>query len=904
MKVSMPTGSSHGWGIAGNYLAAEIAKLPPVEGVTLHAIAGHDFAPCSEADWNRINIGYCFFEHEILAYHHIPRAEKQWDFIVAGSRWCECHLRIAGMQRTATILQGVDSVLFPCQPPRIDDGRFIVFSGGKFEFRKGQDLVIAAMRTFMARHSDVWLSSAWHNHWPNSVRTMEQTSLIDFTYRELQGQELFRETIARNGIDADRVILHPPTDNIRMAPLYSDSNIGLFPNRCEGGNNMVMCEYMACGRPVIASPMTGHADVVSPENAVCLTSCKPVMAQIGGRESGVWFEPSVEEIIDLLEEAYCNRDKIQSLGLKASGHMARLSWAGAARQFHEIAVRLASAKGADRITLQTSPEEQMDLADSLFRSGRYVEAETYFRELLRKFPFSAHLHNSIATALDRQERYAEAVAHYNKALALQPDYLVARFNLGNTLKRKGDCTAAIDNLKAVVESDPLFIEAWQNLALCRFDSQDPEGAAKDLEQMLKIDSTQLGSRVDLGNIFLEIGRYQEALECFESALLVHPDDAVVLNSKGIALQELDDFEGAEACFRRVLALEPRNCQALNNLGTVYRSMGKPQQAIECFNRALELEPDNGQLLFNRSLDLLTIGDYSRGWADYEMRFAKDPPVALRHTGVSRWQGGHLNGERLLVQAEQGYGDTLQFVRYLPLLANFGGPVVFECQDHNIKPVLESLQGVEAVIARGEATPPFAYQVPLLSLPGLMGTTLDNIPFPTGYLNPDPAKRADWKEIFSSCHDEFMVGIAWSGQKPRLNANRSMRPADIIPLLKVPGIRFFSLQLGTNPSQMAAFGNLFTDLSGQIRDFGDTAAIVANLDLVITIDTALAHLAGALGTPTWVMLKDAPDWRWFPERSESPWYASMKLFRQKRPGSWAELVMEVAASLKIYRNLKK
>jgi tetratricopeptide (TPR) repeat protein len=546
----------------------------------------------------------------------------------------------------------------------------------------------------------------------------------------------------------------------------------------------------------------------------------------------------------------------------------------------------------------------MDLADSLFRTGRHVEAEKCYRELLREFPLSPHLHNSIATALDRQERYAEAVAHYNKALALQPDLLVARFNLGNTLKRKGDCTAAIDNLKAVVDSDPLFIEAWQNLALCRFGSDDPAGATKDLEQLLKIDPSQLGSRVDLGNIYLEIGRYQEALECFDSALLVHPDDAGVLNSKGIALQELDDFEGAEACFRHVLSIDPRNCQALNNLGTVLRSMRQPQLSIDCFTHALEIEPDNAQLAFNRSLDLLTIGDFSRGWADYEMRFAKEPPVVLRHTNVPRWQGGHLNGERLLVQAEQGYGDTLQFVRYLPLLANIGGPVVFECQDHIIKPVLESLQGVEAVIAREEVPPPFACQIPLLSLPGLIGATLDNIPFPTGYLNPNPAKLAAWEGIFSSCHDEFKVGIAWSGQKPRLNANRSMRPADLLPLLRVPGIRFFSLQLGTDPSQIAEFGHLFTDLSGHIRDFGDTAAIIANLDLVITIDTALAHLAGALGTPTWVMLKFAPDWRWFPERSESPWYASMRLFRQTRPASWAELVMEVAASLKIFLDLKK
>jgi glycosyltransferase involved in cell wall biosynthesis len=338
MRVSMPHGRTHGWGIAGEYLTKEISKLPPLEGVTLHCMKGYDLAPYHPEDWDRINIGYCFFEDILSIWEHARTAARQWDFITAGSHWCEYALRMMGVTQTATILQGIDTDNFYPGPKLNYSSHFVIFSGGKFELRKGQDLVIAAMKVFMERHTDVLLSCAWHNIWPFSVATMEHSEKITFHYAEGDCDTILHETLQINGIPIERVILHPPQDNVNMRAIYLNSDVGLFPNRCEGGNNMVMCEYMACGRPVIASDMTGHADVISSDFALPLTVYQP--RHYHHYAEGFWFEPSVEEIVEKLEYAYQQRRELKRLGLRAVEAMTRLSWAEAARQFHQIGTRI------------------------------------------------------------------------------------------------------------------------------------------------------------------------------------------------------------------------------------------------------------------------------------------------------------------------------------------------------------------------------------------------------------------------------------------------------------------------------------------------------------------------------------------------------------------------------------
>lgn len=342
MKVSMPSGRAHGWGIAGENLTREIARLPQLEGVTLHGIRSLALDPFNPEERTRINIGYCFFEDNITVMEFTRQAAREWDFIVAGSKWCEYHLRIGGVRHTCTILQGVDSsVFYPGPKSRFPD-RFVVFSGGKFELRKSQDLVIAAMKEFMARHGDVLLSCAWHNHWPFSLATMELSEFITYHHRDGECLEILAETLEANGIPLDRVTLHPVLENTELCRVYQDSDIGLFPNRGEGGNNMVMCEYMACGRTVIASDMTGHADVITADNALPLTRYRPYHYR--HYAEGLWFEPAVEEIVERLEYAYQNRRELRLKGLKATEDMAKLTWQDAAKRFHLVATGLHDEK--------------------------------------------------------------------------------------------------------------------------------------------------------------------------------------------------------------------------------------------------------------------------------------------------------------------------------------------------------------------------------------------------------------------------------------------------------------------------------------------------------------------------------------------------------------------------------
>ncbi len=355
MKVSMPRGRAHGWGIAGENLSREIAALPPIEGVTLHCMRGNDLQPFEPEQWDRINIGYCFFEDAISVLEHARAASRRWDMIVAGSRWCEYQLRIGGVRNCTTILQGVDrDQFYPGVKPAHHDN-FVVFSGGKFELRKGQDLVIAAMKTFMQRHDDAFLSCAWHNQWPFSMATMEMSSHIAYQQHEEPCQQLLAETLANNAIPLERVLLYPPMDNSLMRQIYLDSDIGLFPNRCEGGNNMVMCEYMACGRTVIASDMTGHADVITPANAFPLQRYST--HHYKHYAEGVWFEPDVEEIIEQLEYCYHHRRELRLKGLRAVTDMARLDWAEAARRFHAIGQALALRQSAVATSADTPPQE-------------------------------------------------------------------------------------------------------------------------------------------------------------------------------------------------------------------------------------------------------------------------------------------------------------------------------------------------------------------------------------------------------------------------------------------------------------------------------------------------------------------------------------------------------------------
>jgi len=303
---------------------------------------------------------------------------------------------------------------------------------------------------------------------------------------------------------------------------------------------------------------------------------------------------------------------------------------------------------------------------------------------------------------------------------------------------------------------------------------------------------------------------------------------------------------------------------------------------------------------NLSQALLSQGDYDEGWREYEWRFKKSEPVEERHLELTKWDGSSLAGKTMLLYTEQGYGDTIQFIRYIPLVAGDGGKIVVECQDANIQSLIAGMPGVDGTILRDTNKHlEYDYCFPLLSLPLLFRTTLETIPAASGYIIPEHNRRSVWQQIISSKSGSTLkIGLVWGGRKTKRNEDRSLTLNKLIPLLQAPDVDFFSFQMGTDVEQLKSMPSniVIHELGSKLNDFNDSAAALSCMDLVITIDTSLAHLAGALGLRTWILLKYGADWRWMFGRSDSPWYSSARLFRQLSPGEWGSVIDTICKEL--------
>jgi glycosyltransferase involved in cell wall biosynthesis len=377
MTLAMPLGNSHGWGVCGSNLARELARLGTLRLVTpsmqpeavgdefeysvlrelhldaaaqehfraeiarsvvLQAATDHHLQPMAPHIRGRRNVAYTFFESTVLSPQRMEEAKRNFDVVIAGSTWCRDLLRAHGLAGARAIFQGVDRTIFhPHENQKtFFEDRFVLFSGGKLEFRKGQDLVIRAFRVLQERHDDVLLVNAWFNFWESSWRTMAASPHIRFVYEGADHCAAVNGLLAENGIDLEGVITLPAKPNVAMARIYRNSDCGLFPNRCEGGTNLALMEYMACGKPAIASYSSGHRDVANERNAVLLKRLAPLPVSAGDQLFAQWDEPDLEEIVEALEWAYANRDALRRLGSAAGESMQAFSWGAAARQFYEV----------------------------------------------------------------------------------------------------------------------------------------------------------------------------------------------------------------------------------------------------------------------------------------------------------------------------------------------------------------------------------------------------------------------------------------------------------------------------------------------------------------------------------------------------------------------------------------
>lgn len=395
----------------------------------------------------------------------------------------------------------------------------------------------------------------------------------------------------------------------------------------------------------------------------------------------------------------------------------------------------------------------------------------------------------------------------------------------------------------------------------------------------------------------ELGRYEEAITVYHHALLTAPHMGEVHNNLGNSLMALGRFVEAADCFSKAAVLIPGSPVPLASQATALQAIGKVAEAEQACMRALEIDPAFAAAHWNLSLNLLLQGRYEEGWKEYEWRWQKpDFTSPVRHAEIPLWDGSPLHGRSILLHAEQGFGDAIQFVRYVPLVARMGGNIVLECHEQLVS-LFQGVEGVMSVVPFDTSLPPFNCQVPLISLPGIFGTTLQSIPNRCPYISVASKYRKKWATLVPADPVSLRVGLVWAG-KAYPDPLRSCPFPELVSLATIPNVKYFSLQLGDGSKQvdLSLLGMQLADITDQIYDFSDTAALIERLDLVISIDTAVAHLAGALGKPVYLMLPFASDWRWLLERSDSPWYPSMRIFRQRRTGEWDDVISRVHAAL--------
>ncbi|HEX6508018.1 MAG TPA: tetratricopeptide repeat protein, partial [Chloroflexota bacterium] len=547
-----------------------------------------------------------------------------------------------------------------------------------------------------------------------------------------------------------------------------------------------------------------------------------------------------------------------------------------------------------------SIDAHANLGAVMRNNGKTQEALESFRRAIELKPSSADGYNSLGVALRDLGRMEEAQESFRRALELNPDLAEVHNNLGLCQQESDDGEAAVASLRRATELKPDYAEAHNNLGMVLRKLQRLDEAVASVRRAIEVKPDFAEAYSNLGVTLGDQGKHDEAVATLQQAIALKPDYAEGYSNLAVSLRNQDRFEEAIAALRRSLELKPDYAEAHANLAVMYGDLGDHEKAFAGFERAVSLTPDYADAHFALSMIRLVQGDLANGFEEYEWRW-RTSQMAKSKLDVPQpeWAGDALEGRTIFLYAEQGLGDTLQFARYAPLVAERGGRVILECQSE-IAPLLRSLAGVEQVVVRGEQRPPFDVHAPLLSLPYLLGTELETVPAETPYLHADPARVAAWGEYLDAeAKAGLRVGLVWAGNPDhKADRRRSMSLEALAPLAEVPGVHFFALQKGPAAIQADAppAGLELTNLGPLLGDFADTAAVIENLDLVITVDTSVAHLAGALGRPFWVALAVAPDWRWLLAREESPWYPTARLFRQERFDDWAPVMERVASSL--------
>lgn len=538
---------------------------------------------------------------------------------------------------------------------------------------------------------------------------------------------------------------------------------------------------------------------------------------------------------------------------------------------------------------------------TLFMLERYQEALDSYARAIALRPDYADAFTNRGNALQELGLHEEAVDSHERALALTPGHVRARVNLGNALQETGRHEEALQHYQQALSLAPDYADAFNSSAAALHALQRDEEALADSDRALALRAEfpeALGNR---GNALAGLGRYADALSAHEKAFALRPECVEALNV-ATALADLERHDEALEYHEQALILKPDYVEAHNNRGNTLQALNRHAAAVRSYQRALEVRPGDAQAHWNEGLARLALGDYKGGWPKYEWRW-RNPRLGVTEPplDVPTWTGEEdLDGKSILLFQEQGYGDAIQFIRFAALIAAKGGEATVACHETLLR-LFATAPGVVQTTAGPLAKSDADFQMSLMSLPLALGVTLRTLPGVSApYLSAEPAEAETWQRRFAELEGKRKVGLVWSGN-PQFSAAAQKRcPVDALQgLLSVPDIAWISLQKDSDEKDLAQLQDAAPELlacGDELTDFAATAAAITALDLVITVDTAVAHLAGALGKPVWILLPFAADWRWLVERTDSPWYPQARLFRQQASGDWAELTKRVRDAL--------
>ncbi|NWF97982.1 MAG: tetratricopeptide repeat protein [Nitrospirae bacterium] len=542
-------------------------------------------------------------------------------------------------------------------------------------------------------------------------------------------------------------------------------------------------------------------------------------------------------------------------------------------------------------------EAHNNLGDVYQEKELFDEAIQSYKNALNINSNFGNIYNNLGLALFKKGLYDEALGYFKKALELNPQLADAYNNIGNYFFNKNEIDQAINYYLKALKLEQNFA-TYNNLGNAFKEKGLLEEAIKFYEKALNFNQNAVNTAIDLGNLIRKKGKLDEAICFFQNLIDKNPQNPVVYINMAVIFQEKGLLDEAFKYYNKALEINPNVAEGYNNLALAFIEKGLYEEALSNLEKSLQLKPSLASAHFNLAMLLLLKNNFSKGWEEYEWRWKTSDFKSIKFNySQPLWDGSDKNGRIILLHAEQGLGDTIHFMRYIKLVIEKNMEVIFRCPKELISLAKYSFPEVK-IIPFEESLPDFEVHCPLMSLPLILKTTIDSIPAQIPYISVDSSLINFWTEKIKD-NSNLKIGIAWSGNpKYKRDKQRSCSLKNFLEILKIKPISFYSLQKGSGSEQVKELPeeiNLI-DFTEEIKDFSDTAAIIQNLDLIISVDTAVAHLAGAMGKPVWTMLPFVPDWRWMLDREDSPWYPTMRLFRQQSIDNWNSVIIRIKKEL--------